>query len=262
MEHNSLNCGNCGKLGHIFNQCKIPIMSLGIVAYTIDTNNQLRFLMIRRKNTLGFMDFIRGKYSLNNKEYIINLFNEMTIYEKESILSSDFNKLWNELWSNHSGQYKTEEQNSKDKFYALKSGINTYDDIYTTFDLVRESTTNWKEAEWGFPKGRRNLYEKDIDCALREFFEETGYRTNDIIENVQPFEEIFMGSDYRSYKHKYYLTFMKNIIFEKLTLFDNNEVSKIEWKTLDECLYDIRDYNLEKKQILKDINNCITFCSN
>ena len=38
--------------------------------------------MICRKDTLGYVDFLRGKYSLNNKSQLLNLFNEMTIYEK------------------------------------------------------------------------------------------------------------------------------------------------------------------------------------
>ena len=61
--------------------------------------------------------------------------------------------------------------------------------------------------EWGFPKGRRNYQERDLTCAIREFEEETGYDRNKlcIISNLIPFEEIFTGSNYKSYKHKYFL---------------------------------------------------------
>lgn len=288
------HCGNCGRGGHVFHQCKMPIMSLGIIAFTKNTEGILRFLMIRRKNTLGFMDFMRGKYSMYNKEYLINLLNEMTITEKRDILENDFNDLWKELWCNHSGQYislkntnenrpnknrpnenrpnpdsviqsningyKLEEEASQEKFNALRSGIMTHTDTYTLADLVKESVTQWEEAEWGFPKGRRNMYEKDIDCAIREFSEETGYVSNNIIENIQPFEEIFMGSNYRSYKHKYFLMYMKNTEIGKQYTIDNNEVSKVEWKTYEECLSDIRPYNLEKKRIFQDIYKCLCFC--
>lgn len=253
------HCGNCGRGGHIFHQCKMPIMSLGIVAFTKDSGGVLRFLMIRRKNTLGFMDFIRGKYSMYNKEYLMNLLNEMTVEEKTDILENDFHYLWKKLWSNQSGQYKLEEEASLEKFNALRAGIMTHIDTYTLADLVHESSTQWEEAEWGFPKGRRNMYEKDIECALREFSEETGYISNDIIENIQPFEEIFMGSNYRSYKHKYFLMFMKNIEIAKQYAVDNNEVSKVEWKTYEECLSYIRPYNLEKKRVFQDIHQCLNF---
>jgi hypothetical protein len=39
--------------------------------------------------------------------------------------------------------------------------------------------------------------------------------------------------------------------------YQKSEVSKIEWKTLDECLESIRPYNLEKKKIINNINQII-----
>ena len=66
------------------------------------------------------------------------------------------------------------------------------------------NTIHWDEPEWGFPKGRRNYKEKDLECALREFEEETGIQKSSltIIKNLNPFEEIFTGSNLKSYKHK------------------------------------------------------------
>ena len=62
-------CNNCGKNGHLYHQCKLPITSIGIVAFRMKNNNP-EFLMIRRKDTLGHVDFMRGKYSVNNKDYL------------------------------------------------------------------------------------------------------------------------------------------------------------------------------------------------
>jgi hypothetical protein len=39
--------------------------------------------------------------------------------------------------------------------------------------------------------------------------------------------------------------------------YQKTEVSKIEWKTLDECLSSIRPYNLEKKNIIKNVNHVL-----
>ena len=34
----------------------------------------------------------------------------------------------------------------------------------------------WKKgANWSFPRGKINKDEKDLDCAIREVYEETGY---------------------------------------------------------------------------------------
>lgn len=253
------SCGNCGRPGHNFHQCKMPIISLGVVGFRM-VSNRFEFLMIRRKDTLGFMDFMRGKYSIYNKEYILQLLNEMTIQEKASLLKCEFNELWSQLWCNQSAQYRHEEQMSREKFEAIKAGIMNQSMSYTLEELVAESNevSKWTEAEWGFPKGRRNYNEKDVDCALREFAEETGYKGASIIENIQPFEEIFMGSNYKSYKHKYYLMKVED---QEGISFDKTEVSKIEWKSYEECLASIRGYNLEKKNVIEDIYKCLTMYS-
>ena len=39
--------------------------------------------------------------------------------------------------------------------------------------------------------------------------------------------------------------------------FQKSEVSKMEWKTFDECLLCIRPYNLEKIDVLRNINDII-----
>ena len=32
-------CNNCGKLGHLFHQCKVPITSIGIIALRVINDN-------------------------------------------------------------------------------------------------------------------------------------------------------------------------------------------------------------------------------
>jgi hypothetical protein len=39
---------------------------------------------------------------------------------------------------------------------------------------------------------------------------------------------------------------------------DPTEVSKMEWKTYEECMNSIRDYNIEKKRLITRINNTLT----
>ena len=74
-----------------------------------------------------------------------------------------------------------------------------------------------------------------------------------------PFEEIFIGSNHKSYKHKYFLAYLEDGSNEdnNLSHFQKTEVSKLEWKTLDECLKSIRPYNLEKKQLIININKVL-----
>ena len=85
-------CNNCGISGHAFHNCKHPITSIGIIIFRMYDNN-IQYLMIKRKHSLGFVEFMRGKYPLHNYEYLINVFNEMSKYERELIKKSTFEEL-------------------------------------------------------------------------------------------------------------------------------------------------------------------------
>jgi 8-oxo-dGTP pyrophosphatase MutT (NUDIX family) len=257
-------CNNCGKQGHQFHQCKLPITSYGIILFRSSIKG-IQYLMIRRKDSFGYIDFLRGKYMQNNLEHLQTIFNEMSVSEREKIRNNDFETLWKNMWgleeSGHTGtQYKGEEISSQKKFESLKMGIpmGTNNEIVTLNTLIDKSTTLWKETEWEFPKGRRNYQEKDLDCALREFEEETGLSKKElkIIENIIPFEEIFLGSNHKSYKHKYFLAYTEKTK-DNLNNYQQTEVSKLDWKSLEECLESIRPYNLEKKQLIININKVL-----
>jgi len=243
MNKNTNICNNCGKQGHMFHQCKLPIASYGIITFRSGLEG-IEYLMIRRKNSFGYIDFIRGKYSPYNLTQLITIIDEMSNFEKQEILTQPFEKLLNDMWGKtEMNQYKIEETISKRKFELLKEGVYIDEKLYTLDEIVSLSKTSWDETEWEFPKGRRNQKEKDLDCAIREFEEETGINKNKItiIENVLPFEEIFIGSNHKAYKHKYFLGLF-NSTDEKENEMENfqvTEVSKLEWKTLDKCLESI-----------------------
>ena len=253
-------CNNCGKTGHLLADCKNPITSIGVISFRYNTSiNCLEYLLIQRNDSFGFVEFIRGKYPLFNLQYIQTLINEMTVEEKNKLLNMNFEEMWKLLWGEYSGlQYRGEETSSKDKFESLKKGIKIKDLEYNLKSLIESSTTNWDEPEWGFPKGRRNYQEKDIDCGLREFTEETGYSLCDfkLIENIIPYEEMFIGSNIKSYKHKYYLAHMTNNTKE-IQEYQKSEVRNIKWVSFEECINCIRPYNLEKINIIEKINKVL-----
>lgn len=270
-------CNNCGKIGHMYSNCSVPITSIGVIAFRKTSeyqkmeeemsekeceeyDNKYEYLMIQRTDSFGFVEFIRGKYSVYNYQYIKNIIDEMTIYEKNDILTKSFDELWSSLWGEYSGiQYRGEEQVSKSKFLQLKNGVEMSSGVkYNLESIVSSSTTNWETAEWGFPKGRRNHQEKDLDCGFREFEEETGYDKYCLkqINNVVPFEEIFIGSNIKSYKNKYYLSYMNRETLQKND-YQKSEVKNMKWLSYEECMKIIRPYNVEKKNIITSVNNTL-----
>jgi 8-oxo-dGTP pyrophosphatase MutT (NUDIX family) len=241
-------CNNCGKYGHLFYICKIPITSIGIIVFRV-VNGVYQYLMIRRKDTLGYVDFTRGKFLVGQKQCIMNMLIQMTAYEKESLL-----RKYEHVKSGNGGV--------KDKIADLIRGVTTPEgEFYDLKTLIMESKSiyDWEDPEWGFPKGRRNANECDYDCAVREFAEETGYPAQILnnIRNVVPFEETFTGSNYNSYRHKYYLMFVSyadSIVNHK---YQKAEVSGIDWFPVETCSQMIRPYNLEKKRLIQSVDQCL-----
>jgi 8-oxo-dGTP pyrophosphatase MutT (NUDIX family) len=290
-----LFCGNCGKNGHAIYQCKNPITSCGVILFRIQDRN-IQYLMIRRRDTLGYVDFLRGKYSIKNKKYIKSLLIQMTEDEIQRIQNRSFDELWNELWNVKEIEVGVEVEQvwrrpntswrmppppppspqhwklhttltNRDKFNILREEQILYELIAECYrEKAQEggdaTATNpfWNEPEWGFCKGRRNHKENDYDCALREMEEETGYdrKKLKLIRNVHPFVELFMSSNHKCYKHKYYLMYMDYIDSLKLGNFDRGEVSCIQWLSYKECCENIRPYNVMKKKILTNVHNCLT----
>jgi ADP-ribose pyrophosphatase YjhB (NUDIX family) len=247
-------CNNCGKVGHLFQNCKHPITSIGIINFRF-IDNEPHFLMIRRKHSLGFVEFMRGKYPMSNYSYLLNIFNEMTCHEKHLINTQTFDELWKYLWGDYIGiQYRGEEKISREKFNSLKEGI----DYFDLEKIINDSNSVWEEPEWGFPKGRRNYQEKDLTCALREFEEETGYSKSNVqlIQNIIPYEEIFTGSNMKSYKHKYFLGFIDPSV-EPINDFQQSEISDVKWLSYNDCIKKIRPYNLEKIKLINNVKNVL-----
>lgn len=123
-------CVNCGKHNHTLTMCTDPHNSYGLLCFYRNPEKpreEPKLLMIRRKHTIPYMDFLRGKYDVNNLTYLINLFSRMTYGEIQHVISiCDFEKLRNELGLNNIGskQFKMEYETSELKFnYLLKLGI-------------------------------------------------------------------------------------------------------------------------------------------
>jgi 8-oxo-dGTP pyrophosphatase MutT (NUDIX family) len=232
-------CNNCGQLNHTFKQCRTPITSNGIIHY-----QDGKYLMICRKKTLGYVDLMRGKYVVKNGDYIKNLVDEMTLQEKADLLVKDFTDLSHDMW-----QSAHEDIYAREKFLQLKASGQLE-------ALIASSRTTWTEQEWGFPKGRRNPQESEVSSAKREYEEETGFDRSklELVENLAPYEEVFIGSNYKAYKHKYYLAFGDPV---KIAEPQRSEVSNIGWFTLDEALEKIRPYNVERKTLLKRVDRTV-----
>jgi ADP-ribose pyrophosphatase YjhB (NUDIX family) len=260
-------CNNCGFIGHAYAQCKNPIMSYGVILVSQEEDKN-KILMIQRKDSLCYIDFLRGKYNINNISYILNLCNHFNSNEKENIIKYSFDELWSELWKynkNLKSHVKNEYKIGKDKFLTLQKGFTKNNQWITLDYFYKNITTTYKTSEWEFPKGRRNENEKNKECAIREFEEETNLDKSDyqLFSNVYPISEEYYGENNIKYKHVYYLGVIndvsKEVGIDQLNKHQMSEISDIQWVTKEEGYSKIRDYNTTKYKI---IDTVFTFIDN
>ena len=244
---------------------KLKILKKNILNIDLKNfDNKIKYLMIQRKHSLNYIEFIRGKYDLSNIEYLENIINLMSHNEKDKILNNDFNFLWKELWK-ESKKNSNEYKDSEYKFNLLKNGTfvkKNEINIFTSLEyLTKNILLNFKDPEWGFPKGRRNPHEKNIDCAKREFEEETNFSKDDYtILNMIPLEETYLSTNSSKYKHIYYISQAnsnKKLMIDKNNIHMNTEIGDISWYSIEESLNKIRDYNIDKKNKLLYLHKMI-----
>ena len=198
-----------------------------------------------RKYSFNYIVLLRGKYKLSNIEEIKRLLSLMTKTEHQKLLNSDFDELWNELWQDTSNsKIYIKEYNKSKKYFKILKDNNFYDGLITKYE----------EPEWEFPKGQRNNDETKIDCAIREFEEETNILRKNItiLDRINGIEEEYIGTDNKTYLHTYYLSTIKNNE-EDLNLlgnFQQNEIGDIKWLSLHEALNKTRDYHNSKKELI------------
>jgi len=257
-------CNNCGKKGHLYKECKLPVTSCGNIVFRLDKEDP-EILMIQRKDSLCYTEFLRGKYDSKNNKYLQTLIDKCSIEEKENLVTKDFRELWCNLWL-LSDNFSEDSDYLKyyTKFNSLRAGILINDKRTSIDSLVKNSKTSYETSEWEFPKGRRNPNENDFECAKREFKEETSYEEDDydIITNVCPFLEEFVGENKVKYRYIYYIGYLEN--FDKIPIIDTEkreqitEIKSVRWFTKAQSLQIIRDYHHSRRKIIGDIFNFIT----
>lgn len=274
-------CTNCGEYTHATKQCLLPITSFGTILFRVNGDfsaqsqaqrllqsetsfnglegpikANIQYLLIQRRDSLGYIDIMRGKYKIEDIDYISKQIHGMTREEQERLISVPFDTLWEQLWgppTEGSNPYKNEKETSRVKLAALRVILP---------DLIKSVNMSWPTPEWGFPKGRRDPYESEYMCALREMKEETGLTEKDVvpIKNIDTIKETFFGSNHIQYCHKYFIMYVPNtkeIVFNSNNVHMSQEIGDIRWCSLDEALSLIRSENVEKREILLRVSSLL-----
>lgn len=265
----NVSCLNCGVFGHTSKVCNYPVSSYGIICFK-RIDGVIKYILVQKKDSIPFTEFLRGKYEINNYNYLLKLFSKMTQSEKNAIVAKRFNDLWKGLWNHSNDQnqkFQKEFSKSQVKFNKLRNGIYMKridgNVQLVNLNILVANTPCADEQIWEAPKGRRRLYESDLKCALREFQEEVGFHDRIVLhDSNKQFEETFNGSNGVRYRNVYYIA---QYIGDASTVkFDENnhqqakEVRNVGWFTYEEVLRHINSTeNHEKRELFKRVNTIV-----
>jgi len=249
----TIYCNNCGNEGHLYRQCRLPVLSYGVVCIKQD-----KLLMIRRKDSLSYIEFLRGKYDKNDTHYILKLLNGCSVNERTLLLKHEFDELWNQLWFTDKKPEKPQTERMIKEYKQSKQNF-TFLKNENLKDIIEQCKTQYDTPEWEFPKGRRNNRENNMNCAIREFEEETDLTKDEytLLENVTPVFEEYIGSNGVRYKHIYYLAFYKgnrDLSIDDTKFEQASEIGDISWLTIEECSNKIRKEQSTKHIVIQQVS--------
>ncbi len=220
--------------------------------------DELRVLICSRRDTYSYIMLLNGMWT--QYKNIIQLLQTMTEEERHRIIHYPFDELWDDLYVNHQLRvYRN--RRSKSKYNTYQKGIKN------CAASIRPQECQELMKMWEFPKGKKEGMESTIQCALREFQEETRLDPDDfrLLSDI-PIGVKFMGTDHRQYEVFYYLAETKRPITfpPPLQLPDHirrtthsAEVEDIRWVSIDQAMSMISTPN---RSVLKKATDLYREC--
>jgi ADP-ribose pyrophosphatase YjhB (NUDIX family) len=205
------------------------ITSYGLVLFTIHKNN-VYYVTAKRRNSIPYLQVMcgRARDAAELEKYIRLLPTE----ERKMLLKHDCETLYRDLYPTDTRRY----------LQTLGRYRTQFQDMITKHKDILDQAAGCDFVQWEFPKGRRKQYETAVQCAAREFTEETGLTDFDIIIH-NPITSQYVGYDGHYYKSIFFLAYTNkkcaikykynpNLISKRYV---SDEMIDARWMTLRQC---------------------------
>jgi len=232
--------------------------SYGIICF--NPKNQ-KTLVVQRTHTPEFLHLMRGNFNRADLDIIL----ERSTREEHDLLRSILlsnNNICYDIYAYLSKSFNFSHFKNK-KDYLTRIAIKSRDQLKLHHDDIIEYLNNTlprMETEWLWPKGHLMNDESNIECSIRETFEETGYRFNInqlLRSNGVP---VTFNIDNHVFYNKTYTTVYYIIVLDQepeyhLQPINEQEIKKVSWMNCKD-LFD-RLPNKEYQQLLLKLYDTI-----
>lgn len=203
-------------------------------------NDELHFALVKRRSSYGLIHILKGNLD-------VKAFAELSLYEKTNLIRicrMDFG--WQDIFKEFY-QLTTEPLHRYDRYLN-----NFIQRRHTILEMLQNSPTLFPYGVWGFPKGKRERNETEMDCALRELYEETDILPQDItLSDINLPVENYNGWLYQYYVYSITTDNVENRII------DDGEISDVVWCSFKDALRLIPQCMEEKRKQLRYVYNNI-----
>lgn len=234
--------------------------SFGIACCKHNADGRMEILLVKKRYTYSFVSFVFGQYSERDTKRMRFLFNGMTRQEKIDISSRRFDYMWYKIWLEFPDveythmDFKSSATAISNSLIALKEQtssnfINCNSNVISKLDFYLKKKAKFErcfmgdgkklerllqgtssvDLTWEIPKGRKKRCESEMDCAIREFKEETGIDIDryNIMFNIKPIKNSHVSMNIE-YTQSYYLGYATKDIYPNQQFEYNNQLAEID----------------------------------
>lgn len=199
-----------------------------------NTRKCYEILLVKKRCTYNFVAFVLGHYSKRDEKRVKFLFNGMTYSEKVDILSLKYGQLWYRVMLYYPDYLDiNNDRMSKGDINAYIKKKNKFESTFVVDGGRKLRTiingTHNSELLWEIPKGRKCKNEITLDCAVREFREETGMKPSHyrVLTQISPVTESYINMG-TTYINKYYVSKSYAKTNPHVSFMTNQQISEIE----------------------------------
>lgn len=209
-----INSQNLNKVGYMPKKISAGLILVRTPEQTFKAKDrhggrrEYQAIVIRGRISYAFNEFVLGHYDLKRSDgmkAVGQLIANMTMEERRVVSSLDFDKMWDMASAPELRSARRWRPGASNAFDSLRARLMQSPGGDDSVQLARKREffrANWTENEnnshllrrmlytaegsgetrWEFPKGKRTSnHEVDVQCALREFREETGVSLGSVI---------------------------------------------------------------------------------